>query len=128
MENDARHLESYFYSDFPYEGKFDLPVIKRQQVFLDNLKLIRYSSTVAHEYDEADATVHFFEYDDRFGEVWRKPSSYIARLSQYRQVIAPDFSMYTNMALALQVFNTYRNRWLGAFWQSKGLTVIPSVS
>jgi len=34
----------------------------------------------------------------------------------------------TIMSLALQIFNTYRSRWCGFYWQSKGLSVIPTVS
>jgi hypothetical protein len=32
------------------------------------------------------------------------------------------------MSRALQIFNTYRTRWLGAYWQENNLTVIPTVS
>lgn len=32
------------------------------------------------------------------------------------------------MAKSIQIMNVYKNRWLGAYWQSKGLTVIPTVS
>jgi hypothetical protein len=129
METDGtRHLEYYFYSNYASGGKYDFPVVKKQRIDLEGLKLIRYSSTVEHEYDDNDATVHFFEYDDRFDEIWRNPKAYLEKLGQYRQLISPDFSMYTNMALALQVFNTFRNRWLGAYWQENGFTVIPSVS
>jgi hypothetical protein len=97
-------------------------------VDLDNLKLIRFSTIVKVEENDADATVHFFEYDDRFDEVWRTPAAYIAELSQYRQVMTPDFSMYVNIPLALQIFNTFRTRWIGAYWQKNGLVVIPTVS
>jgi hypothetical protein len=81
MESKARHLEPYFYSTYARDGVFDLPVIKRQKVDLSGLKLIRYSSTVSKETSDTDATVHFFEYDDRFNEIWRSPSSYIEKLA-----------------------------------------------
>ena len=32
------------------------------------------------------------------------------------------------MPKAIQLFNVFRNRWVGAYWQSKGITVIPTVS
>ena len=32
------------------------------------------------------------------------------------------------MPKALQIYNVFRNRWVGAFWQSKGLVVIPCIS
>jgi hypothetical protein len=129
METDGkRHLEHYFYGNYLTAGKYDFPVVKRQTVDLSSLKLIRYSSTVESEARDTDATVHFFEYDDRFDEIWHNPYAYTAKLKQYKQVMTPDFSMYTNIPLALQVFNTFRSRWLGAYWQDGDLTVIPSVS
>jgi hypothetical protein len=110
------------------DGKYDLPLVARQKIELDDLKLIRFSSIVKDESCDTDATVHFFEFDNRFDEVWKSPKGYITELRQYKQILSPDFSMYTTMSLALQIFNTFRSRWCGAFWQSNGLTVIPTVS
>ena len=50
------------------------------------------------------------------------------KLSQYYCLFSPDFSMFTNMPLALQIANVFKNRWCAAYWQSKGLKVIPTVS
>lgn len=36
--------------------------------------------------------------------------------------------MFTNMPIALQIASVFKNRWCGAYWQSKGLNVIPVVS
>ena len=72
--------------------------------------------------------VHFFLYDYKFERVWSKPEADLAKLKQYRAVLTPDFSMYTDMAPALQLYNTFRNRWCGAFYASKGLRVIPTVN
>lgn len=109
------------------DGKFDMPTLEKQGIDLHDLKLIRFSDVVKRKTKDRNATVHFFIHDDEFDEVWRKPDAYIHELSQYKQVITTDFSLYTNMSLAVQVFNTYRNRWLGCYWQEKGLTVIPSI-
>jgi hypothetical protein len=110
------------------DGKFDMPTLEKQDIDLHDLKFIRFSDIVKNETRDKDATVHFFIHDDEFDEVWRRPDVYIGELKQYRQTITADFSLYTNMALAMQVFNVYRNRWLGCYWQEKGITVIPSVS
>jgi hypothetical protein len=120
-------LEPYLVSRYVMDGKYDMPTLEKQAVDLDALKLIRFSDIVKRETRDRDATVHFFIYDDEYDEVWRKPDSYIDELAQYRQVLTTDFSLYINMSLAMQIFNTYRNRWLGCYWQEKGLTVIPTV-
>lgn len=35
--------------------------------------------------------------------------------------------MYTEMPVAVQIYQTFKNRWCGAYFQSKGLKVIPSL-
>jgi hypothetical protein len=62
-------LDFYFRNGYRLAGKFDLPVIRKQKIDLDGLKLIRFSSIVKHETEDMDATVHFFEPDERFDEV-----------------------------------------------------------
>jgi hypothetical protein len=94
---------------------------------LDNLKLIRFSDIVKDEIRDTDATVHFFIDDDKFDEVWKNPKDYLGEIRQYKQAMSPGFSVYYNMAGALQVFNIFRSRWLGAFWQEQGITVIPTI-
>jgi len=32
------------------------------------------------------------------------------------------------MAMPVQVINTFKNRWCGAYWQEHGLSIIPTVS
>lgn len=78
--------------------------------------------------DEVNAAVHFFLDDARFECVWNRPNQALKTLSQYDFVLTPDFSLYHNMPLAYQLWNTYRSRWCGAFWQQYGLQVIPTVS
>ncbi len=43
-------------------------------------------------------------------------------------MLTPDFSMYTEMPLAMLLYNTFRNRWCGAYLADKGLRVIPTVN
>jgi len=121
-------IEWYFEQNFPRAGRFDMPRIRKEPIALDNLELIRFSSIIKNETRDQDATVHFFEPDDRFDEVWNNPESYVAELKQYQQVMSPDFSLYADEPIAKQVFNTFRSRWCGWYWQTQGITVIPTVS
>ncbi len=70
---------------------------------------------------------HFFLDDFRFESIWNDPYTSIDHIKT-TLVLSPDFSLYRDWPLALQIWNTYRNRSCGAFWQSRGLTVIPTVS
>ena len=42
--------------------------------------------------------------------------------------MTPDYSLYAEMPRRLQLKNVAQNRWCGAYWQDKGLTVIPTIS
>lgn len=71
--------------------------------------------------------VMFYLDDYRFSAVWNQPQRYIAMLKRFGAVMSPDFSMYTNTPLALQIYNHYRRMWCGAYWQSQEITVIPCI-
>ena len=49
-------------------------------------------------------------------------------MAQYTHILTPDYSLYTDMAMPVQVINTFKNRWCGAYWQEHGLSIIPTVS
>lgn len=71
--------------------------------------------------------VHFYIDDYQFERVWNEPEKYLDILFEYDCIISPDFSLYCDMPMPMKIWNTYRNRWIGAYYQSKGLSVIPNV-
>ena len=70
---------------------------------------------------------HFFLDDYRFERVWNRPSVYVPRLRQFPVVLTPDFSLYTDWPMSVNLWNIYRSRWLGRYWQEHGITVVPTV-
>lgn len=70
---------------------------------------------------------HFFIDDYRFERVWNQPERYIDTLRRYEGVLSPDFSMYTDMPLPMQAWNSYRSKALSRYWQQVGMTVIPTL-
>ena len=72
--------------------------------------------------------VHFFLDDYQFERVWNNPDRYIDKLEKFDCVLTPDFSLYTDMPFAMQIWNVYRSRLIGSYWQTLGMTVIPTVS
>lgn len=76
----------------------------------------------------ANVGLHFFLDDYRFENVWTQPDRHIERLRRYRVALSPDFSMYTDMPYALQIYNHYRKHWLSAYWQRLGICVIPTIA
>lgn len=65
--------------------------------------------------------------DYKFETMWNRPDSKIDHLREYRAVLSPQFSVYTEMPLPLQLYNIFRSRWCGAYLQRQGVKVIPTV-
>ena len=126
-----RTSQSLLRNQFPGKGKLQIPIIPKFQEKsgdFDDLLLIGFDKTHLEDQNHLDRMVHFFLYDYRFERVWKNPDSDIEKLSLYRAVLSPDFSMYLEMAPVMQLYNVFRNRWCGAYWASKGIRVIPTVN
>ena len=104
-------------------NEWEFPIIKRCDLIPDFL--IGYRKKRPNS--SGIGATHFFLDDFRFSSIWSNPHTSLDHIKT-PIVLSPDFSLYRDWPLALQIWNTYRNRWCGAFWQSRGLTVIPTVS
>lgn len=112
-------------------GKLQIPIIPKFQEKpndFEDLLLIGFDKTHLEDQNHLNRMVHFFLYDYRFERVWKTPDSDLERLFRYRAVLSPDFNMYIEMAPVMQIYNTFRNRWCGSYWASKGMRVIPTVN
>ena len=126
-----RTSQTLLRNQFPGKGKMQIPIIPRfreKPGDFDDLLLIGFDKTNLEDMNHLDRMVHFFLYDYRFERVWKTPDSDIEKLSRYRAVLSPDFSIYLEMAPVMQLYNVFRNRWCGAYWASKGIRVIPTVN
>lgn len=103
-------------------NKWEFPTIKRCQMIPDWLIAYRRQPNAPGQ-----GATHFFLDDFRFEAVWNNPEESLKHIKT-QVVLSPDFSLYHDWPLALQIWNTYRNRECGAYWQEKGLRVIPTVS
>ena len=112
------------------KNEWEFPIIQRTQTIPHFLigyrKRVRRAGMPVPSGGGTYAT-HFFLDDFRFESIWSNPTLSLDHI-RTSIVLSPDFSLYRDWPLALQIWNTYRNRWCGAFWQSRGLTVIPTVS
>jgi hypothetical protein len=72
------------------------------------------------------SSVHFFLEDYRFESAWSTPERAAYYCAGLEAVLSPDFSLYRDHPIALQLHNVYRSRYLGALWQSMGMEVIPT--
>ncbi len=88
-------------------------------------KLVVFSKSIRSK--DFNGFVHFFEDDVNFERIWNQPNKYLPILKKFDGVISPDFSLYRDMPLVMQEWNTYRNRAIGHWFQENGITVIPNI-
>ncbi len=116
-------------NSFETMGKYEMPVVKKQSLPTDDIKLIAYSDTRANDNEINKACgVHFFVDDYRFEGIYTHPEKSLDKLSQYAFLLTPDYSTYADMNIWRQIESVAHGRWVGAFWQSKGLNVHSTLS
>lgn len=120
-------LENYgTFQPFSVSGKFEIPAIAP----VTELKPLEWRCFGEYRTLSINPNtgIHFFTDDYRFTSCWRQPLKYADMFARAGAVMSPDFSMYRDMPLALQLYSHYRKHWLGQFWQTRGAVVIPTIS
>lgn len=115
-----KNIYPYFKNDL-----YEIPIVWDDYILPENEEIIFRGF---NEKPKKDTICHFFLHDYQFERVWNKPKKYLNKLKEYKAVLTPDFSLFTDYPIAVQIWNTYRNRWLGAYWQHNGIDVIPTIS
>ncbi len=116
-------------NSFTQDGKWGIPLVRSQEIDLSNIKLIACSDTKTNDnLFNMEKGVHFFVDVWRFEGIYNNPEKSLKRYSQYKFLLTPDFSTYAEMAPWRQMESVAKNRWVGAYWQSKGLIVVPTMS
>lgn len=119
--DDPRQDKPYF----PGAGQYGIPEIMPEQYSPVEWIPFNFAKTAI----KTDGVgVHFFLDDYQFVRLWNDPYRYINLLSKFDYILSPDFSTFTSMPLAVQIFNHYRKHWLAYFYQLQGISVIPTIS
>jgi hypothetical protein len=125
MSEKTRGNENLFNGIFDGVGKYDMPVIQAYNGELPQ-QFISYNYA-ASEKNTRHKGIHFFLDDYQFFRTWSTPNKYIELFKRFDCVCSPDFSLYADYPLALQIYNHYRKQYLGAFYQMNGVNIIPTV-
>lgn len=124
-----REDELFMRNKYVGQGRWNIPLVRKQAIDIEQISLIAYSDTRKNDDDKnRKSGVHFFVDDYRFEGIYFHPKNSLSKLSQYAFLLTPDFSLYSDMATWRQVENVAKNRWVGAYWQEHGLLVIPTIS
>ena len=116
-------FRAFLVKNAAYSGTFEIPSLPTTMEIPNKLK--PFSKCISN--DDYDSWVHFYEDDACFERIWNTPNKYLPILQKFNGVITPDFSLYRDMPLAMQIWNTYRGKAIGNWLVESGVKVIPNV-
>lgn len=120
--NSAYNLE--LFNPYKCDGKYQMPIIENDEYIPDDLMGFNYAKSS----DNKNVGIHFYLDDYQFERIWNNPDEYIEVLEDYECILSPDFSLYMDMPYSMKIWNVYRSRLIGQYYQSMGIKVIPTIS
>lgn len=108
------------------EGELQIPFIKAEPYV--EAEYVPFNIAGSVRSDRGEKGIHFFIHDYQFEGLWNNRNKYAGMLKQFKTVLSPDFSPYTDWPYMVQIWNHYRKHLLGAWMQSIGCTVYPTVT
>lgn len=103
---------------------WQMPIIENDNFIPSDLIGFNYAKSS----DNKNCGIHFYVDDYQFERIWNYPEKYVDILEQYECILSPDFSLYLDMPMPMKIWNIYRSRLVGQYFQSKGIKVIPTIS
>ena len=103
---------------------WQMPIINNDNYIPKDLIGFNYAKSS----DNKGVGIHFYLDDYQFERLWNNPSEYVDILSEYECILSPDFSLYMDMPMPMKIWNVYRSRQIGQYYQSMGIKVIPTLS
>lgn len=104
---------------------WQMPIIHKENFIPTDLIGFKYAMQTPDE--EKQCGIHCFIDDYQFERLWNTPENYLELLSGFECFCSPDFSLYLDMTMPTKIWNVYRSRLLGAWYQAKGIKVIPTI-
>ena len=108
-------------------GIYDTPVIYGEEYAGDTM-WISFQEAARRQYKRDEFGVHFFIDDYQFQKLWTGREKYRNVLPGFKAVMSPDFSIFTDWPEPVKLWNHYRKHLLGAWMQSIGCRVYPTIS
>ena len=127
-ENERHRTNDYYNLDLvdienSTNNFWQMPIIKKEEFIPEDLIGFNYAKTNK----EKNVGIHFYLDDYQFERLWNNPEEYIDILKQYECILSPDFSLYLDMPMPMKIWNVYRSRQIGAYYQQLGIKVIPTI-
>lgn len=119
FENNVDFIPEYV------EGIYRIPLIKPEKYV--ETTWIPFHKAGYQQYNREEYGLHFYAYDYQFTNLWTQREKYKTLLPQFKAVMSPDFSLYIDWPLMVQMWNHYRKHLLATWMQSIGCTVYPVI-
>jgi hypothetical protein len=121
----TRNYENLNKRIFKGVGPYEIPQI--EATHFESCEFIGFNYAAQAKKRE-EKGIHFFLDDYQFERLWKIPDRYLSMLYDFKYVMTPDFSTYTDFPKIIQIYNHYRKHWIGAYLQENGIDVIPTIS
>ena len=109
------------------DGKYDFPIVLDNEIKIPKY-LVPFSQRKRIKKEvKKDVALHFYMHDKDFSDFLQHPEKYLKEVKEYGGIVSPDPSLYTNMALAMQLYHSFINRAVTFFLQKNKVNVIPNV-
>lgn len=109
-------------------GDLELPQVYTSADDLPRRVIPFSEASVVSVEERKNVWLHFFIDDYRFERVWNRPRKYLPFFKSFGGIIGFNFSMFSNMPKATQIWNLYRNNVLCHYFAQNGVNVIPTVN
>lgn len=114
-------------NQFPGDGRFDIPIIKKQNPKIGKLEIVGIQNAKANDPLAGGRLVHGFKDDPKIDPAYNHPEKTLKKLAPYACLCTPNYSFFSNMPTALQIEAVFRSHWVGAYWQSREKEVLANV-
>ena len=127
-------LDNMFYFIEPGDNEWGIPDTKPFTEDLSGIEWISFwdkskiSNNFKDPYVWENIGIHFYVEDFQFQIIWNDPDKWLPFLKMCRAVVAPDFSVYTDMLKAHQLWNAFRRQWCAKYWQDNGVNIVSCVT
>ena len=124
-----RITENFLRNGYRSDNRWGIPALSKEEIKLDDVSLLSYNDTKRNDNElNRSKGVHFFVDDYKFESLYNNPARTLEKLSQYKFLLTPDYSLYADMKIWRQIESIAKSRYVGAYWQDQGLKVIPTIS
>lgn len=123
-QNDV--LRERFIAGAELAGKYGFPQLEPINADVEGLKPIPFHMA-SKEKSPRKAVCHCFIDDSRFESLYKNPLKSLETLQNFKYIMPPDFSFYSDIPLALQIYQAYRARSIHYFLSGFGIKCIPVV-